>query len=128
MTNGEILNLVSGHPFLTGLPDACLELIANHGQLQSFAKGDYLTREKQIANQFFLMLDGHVRLEMQTHTGTTTIETVSAPAALGWSWLVYPHKWHYASMALDRVETVCVQAQPILTALQQDKKFWLRNL
>ncbi len=42
--------------------------------------------------------------------GSIVVETVNPGAAMGWSWLVFPYRWHFDARALDAVGAVAIGA------------------
>lgn len=102
----EIKTLIQEHPFFAGLDAAYLELIAGCASNVHFATGEYLFREADPADQFYLLRGGRVRLEITVPgRGAVVIETIRESEVLGWSWLFPP----YISQ-LDAVATESVRA------------------
>jgi CRP/FNR family transcriptional regulator, cyclic AMP receptor protein len=42
--------------------------------------------------------------------GVTTVQTISAGDALGWSWLFPPYRWHFSARAIEPTEFVAFSA------------------
>ncbi len=99
--------LVAESPIFAGLDQANLELIAGCGQNTGFEAGQYLFREGDQADTFYLVRHGRVVLEMFVPgRGPITIDTIDEGEVVGWSWLFPPHRWHYDARALDIVRAV----------------------
>lgn len=95
------------HPFVRGLSERHLALLAGGALLATTTPGQLLGREGQEALAFYLVRSGHVALEIATpSSGTVRVQTVGPGEALGWSWLVPPHRWRFDCRALDTVETL----------------------
>jgi CRP/FNR family transcriptional regulator, cyclic AMP receptor protein len=91
-------------PFLEGLDDAQLALIAGCGSNVRFREGETLFREGDPADTFYVVRHGHVALETFVPTrGPMVIETIESGEALGWSWLFPPYRWHFDARALSLV-------------------------
>ena len=79
-------------------------LIAGCGQNVHFAEGEYIFRDGEAADSFFLIRHGSVALEAFVPTrGPVVIETLEAGEVLGWSWLFPPCRWHFDARALSSV-------------------------
>ena len=86
---------------------AHLELIAGCGQNTGFEAGEYLFREGDQADTFYLVRHGRVQLEtFVPGRGAVTIQTVDEGDVVGWSWLFPPYRWHFDARALDLVRAV----------------------
>jgi CRP/FNR family cyclic AMP-dependent transcriptional regulator len=81
-------DLLSRHPFFTGLKSEYLALIAGCGQNVHFDAGAYLLREGQAADRFFAIRGGSVAVETYVPSrGAVTLQTIGEGEILGWSWL-----------------------------------------
>jgi CRP/FNR family transcriptional regulator, cyclic AMP receptor protein len=91
-------------PFLAGLDDARLELLAGCAANVRFEAGDRLFREGDPADVFYVLRHGSVALDVYAAPrGAMTIETIEAGEVLGWSWLFPPYRWHFDGRALTQV-------------------------
>ncbi len=88
-----------------------LELIAGCAQNQGFQEGQYLMREGDPADIFFVIRHGRVAMEIFVpQRGAVTIETIDDGDLLGWSWLVPPFRSHLDARALGTVHTIVFDA------------------
>lgn len=108
------------HEFFRGLPSHYLPLLASCAKKKSFAIGEFIIQEQQPAHEFFLLARGSVRLQVHNIADVLAIETLQAPAIMGWSWLTPPQLWHYDALALDYVESVVIQTPTLLQAMDSD--------
>ena len=77
----------------TGCPTEHLELIAGCAQNTVFEDGEYLMREGEPADTFYVIRHGRVALEIFVpQRGAMTIETLDEGDLLGWSWLLPPFR------------------------------------
>ena len=98
----SIAELVGEAPTFKGMDRADLELVAGCGQNEVFEAGDYLLREGEAANKFFVVRRGHVALEtFVPERGALTIETIESGDLLGWSWLVSPYRVDFDARAVE---------------------------
>ena len=106
-----IEQLIVAAPAFEGMADEHLELIAGCAQNRTFADGEYLMREGDAANAFFVIRRGRVAMEIFVpQRGAVTIETIDDGDLLGWSWLVPPFKSHLDARALGDVHTIAFDA------------------
>ena len=89
-TEQEIKGYLLASPFFREMPDEYLDLISECGHLVSFKAGDFLIREGEDANTFFLVRDGDVAIESNVLGGVLTVSKAGADAIVGFSWLFPP--------------------------------------
>jgi hypothetical protein len=70
------------------------------------------------ADRFYIIHKGRVALEtFVPRSGPTTVQTVNAGAALGWSWLYPPYQWQFSARAVEPVgQIVFAVSRPSSTA------------
>jgi CRP/FNR family cyclic AMP-dependent transcriptional regulator len=94
--------LIDAHPFLAGLDPAARHRLAGAGHRIHFLPGSPIFAEGGRADRFWLIQEGHVRLEMHLPgSGPATIETLASGDVLGWSWLFPPYRWQFGAIAVD---------------------------
>jgi CRP-like cAMP-binding protein len=99
--------IVAESPVFHGLEKGHLELIVGCAQNTGFEAGQYLFREGDQADTFYLVRHGRVMLEtFVPGRGALTVETVDDGDVVGWSWLFPPYRWHFDARALDGVRAV----------------------
>jgi CRP-like cAMP-binding protein len=109
------------HPFLSELPAASLRRLAAHAYRVDFAAGETLFQQGGVADRFFLIRRGAVRLHMDTPgRGVVDVGTLGADTALGWSWLVSPYRWQLSAVALERTSTIVVDACVLRSLMMAD--------
>jgi CRP-like cAMP-binding protein len=102
-------HILADHPFLKGLDPASLGLLVGCASNVRYDAGQYLFREGQQADQFYVVRYGRVGLE--THVperGAVMLQTVSAGGILGWSWLFPPYHWHSDARALELTRAIAL--------------------
>jgi CRP-like cAMP-binding protein len=96
--------LLADVPALASLTAEQRELIAGCAQNVVFAAGEYLMREDEPADKFFVLRHGTVALETFVPArGPATLETLQEGDLLGWSWLVPPYRTAFDARAVDTV-------------------------
>lgn len=103
--------LIAEAPAFDGIDPAHLELIAGCARNEGFERGEYLLREGEVANRFFIIRHGHVALEtFVPERGALTIETIEPGDLLGWSWLVPPYRVDFDARAVEPIRAIAFDA------------------
>jgi len=109
------------HPFVKDLEPEQLQVLAGCAENRSFAAGDYLWRQGEQADVFYLLRSGKIALEIFVpHQGPLQIETVGEGEAFGWSWLVPPYRWHFDVRAVTAVLAIVLNGPCLRRKLDQD--------
>lgn len=124
MSTEDLSELIKAQPFFEGLPEKFIPTLAKMASRQRFDEGDYLLRQNQDADQFFLILEGLVLLKIHvTVHGAIPVETVGPGDALGWSWLLPPYRWHFDARAKAPTEVIGFDAAATREAIEADHAF-----
>lgn len=95
------------HPFFEGLDAPTLSLVAGCATNISLAAGEYLCREGDPADQFFVVRRGRVAIEVHgPSAGTLVIDTADEGDVVGWSWLVPPYVTTFDARAAEATGVV----------------------
>src|SRR3972149_2530831 len=87
-------SLLAEHPFFKGLEPGYLSFIAGCGVNVTFQAGQYIFREGDPADHFYIVRHGRVQLEIFVpERGPLTTQTIAEGDVLGWSWLFPPSPW-----------------------------------
>jgi CRP-like cAMP-binding protein len=101
--------VLAEHPFFEGLGAEHLATLVGCAANVKFDAGEYLFREGQTAERFFVIRRGSVAVEsFVPGRGAITIETVDEGELLGWSWLFPPYKWHFDARAATLVRALAL--------------------
>jgi CRP-like cAMP-binding protein len=113
--------LIADSPVFAGLDPVYLELIAGCAQTAGFEAGQYLFREGDRADTFYLVRHGRVGIETAVAgRGALTVETVDDGDVVGWSWLFRPFRWHFDARALDPVRAIAFDGACLRGKCDQD--------
>lgn len=109
--------LFHAHPFFAGLDADALALIEGCAANVVVAAGDYVYREGEPADHFYLIRFGRVALEVFVpDRPPIVVETLKAGDLLGWSWLVPPYRNGFDARAVElarllRLDAACLRAK-----------------
>jgi len=99
-------------PIFAELEKPYLELLTGCAANAVFKNGETLFREGEAANQFFIIRDGRLALEVQAPGhGAVTIQTVESGEVVGWSWLFPPHRWHFTGRAIASTRVISLDGE-----------------
>lgn len=109
------------HPFLKGLEPQHLKIIVGCASNVRFDTGQFILREGEEANNFYIIRHGKVSLEIYTpDRGPITIQTIEEGDVLGWSWLIPPYHWHYDARALELTRAIALDGKCLRMKCEQD--------
>jgi CRP/FNR family transcriptional regulator, cyclic AMP receptor protein len=113
--------IVLEHPFFAGLGPEFAAAISGCARNLRFAPGDYLFREDEPANEFYLVRHGTVALEMHTPgRQPIVIATLGVGDILDASWLVPPYRWTFDARASELVRALGVNARCLREKCEAD--------
>ena len=89
--------ILKEHLFFKGITPDYLSLLVSCASNVRFDAGEYLMREGEEANNFYLLRHGEVSVEVAIPgKGHRTVEKLHEGDVVGWSWLFPPYRWHYS--------------------------------
>ena len=116
--------LISEHAFFAGLAQDRCELIGGCARNVVFERGQYLFREGQAANEFYLIRHGRVGLEVTSPSrGPVRFLTLNAGEIVGEAWLVPPYQWLFDAHALELTRAISIEAHCLRDKCEADHDF-----
>ena len=99
--------LLASHPFFADLGPEASELMAGCAVNLHLHPGDYLFRQGDAADRFFVVRHGRVALELSAvGVPGLVLDTVDDGGVVGWSWLVAPHRWFTDARATTETSVI----------------------
>ena len=109
------------HPFLKGLDPHHLKIIVGCASNVRFDAGQYILREGEEANNFYIIRHGIVAVELfAAERGTITIQTIGEGEILGWSWLIPPYRWRFDAKAVELTRAIALDGKCLRNKCEQD--------
>jgi CRP-like cAMP-binding protein len=106
-----IEEIVREHPFFEGLLEPFGKLISGCARNVHFQHGAYIFREGDAIDQFYLIRQGHVALEINAPgRGAITFRTVQEDEIVGVSWLIPPYRWTYNARVVEFTRAIAIDA------------------
>lgn len=113
--------LMREHPFFKGLDERFLELLVGCASNVRFDAGQYIFREGEEANNFYIVRRGHVALEIfAPGRGPIAVQTLDEGDVLGWSWLIPPYRWHSSARAVELTRAFALDATCLRGKCEED--------
>jgi CRP/FNR family cyclic AMP-dependent transcriptional regulator len=99
---------IGNTPFLLGLSDCHLKVLADCTSRTHFDKGQAIFYQGETANRFYLIESGRVALEAIAKSGgrPVVIDTIGDGGLLGWSWLFEPYEWQFTARAISETNAL----------------------
>jgi CRP-like cAMP-binding protein len=117
----DLISHLRSHPFFKGLNDKHLAALEDCAMTTSFAAGEKIFVEGDVANRFYLIESGEVLLSAETapheHVG---VQTLQAGDVLGWSWLFPPYYWHFSAEARTPVTAIFLYGTRLRDRCEED--------
>ncbi len=111
------------HPFFEGLDAPTLALVAGCATNISIAAGQYLCREGDPADRFFVVRRGRVAIEVHgPSAGTLVLDTADEGDVVGWSWLVPPYRSTFDARAAEATGVVAFDGACLRGKCEQDPR------
>src|SRR5450755_70211 len=96
METQTLERIISEHPFFAGLGPEYTSLLVGCASNVRFEAGRYILREGEEANEFFLIRQGRVAVEiLPPQRRAVVVDTIGEGEILGWSWLLPPYTWRF---------------------------------
>lgn len=102
---------------------AHVDILSECAMETEFAEGQLIFREGDLANRFYLIVDGAVALESGARGRKVLIETLGRGDALGWSWLFPPYYWHFSARALKPTRAIFFYGTRLRAQCDEDHDF-----
>jgi len=103
--------ILAKHPFFAGLAVEHRELVAGCARNHRYDAGEYLCREGDGANEFFLIRHGQVALEISAPGRPPVVfATLDEGEIVGASWLVPPYRWLHDARAATLTRAIGIDA------------------
>lgn len=109
------------HPFLKDLSAEQITLLAGCASNVRFDTNEFIFREGQEADKFYIIRHGKILLEVfRPNQGALAIQTIDEGEILGWSWLVPPYHWHFDARALGLTRAIVLDGKCLRSKCEED--------
>ncbi len=113
--------IVRQQPFFQGLEEHYVKLVAGCAKNVRFEGDQIIFREGEEANEFYLIREGLVAVEVIVpQRGSTIVQTVTEGDMLGWSWLFPPYSWRFQARAQKETRALAFDGKCLRTKCEED--------
>ena len=113
--------LLEEHPLFQNMNDALRQVIVGCAANENFAAGEYIFREEETADKFYLLRHGSVALEIHVPgREPLVVGTLHEGDILGWSWLIPPYRWMLDARALQLTRAIGLDAKCLRGKMEHD--------
>ena len=113
--------ILAEHSFLKGLESCYIQLIVGCASNVRFSPGQFIFREGEEANHFYIIRHGKVAVEIFTpDRGAIVVQTIGEGEILGWSWLIPPYHWHFDARAVELTRAIALDGKCLRGKCQED--------
>jgi CRP-like cAMP-binding protein len=113
--------VLAEHPFFRDLAEPQLDTVVGCVSNTVFEPGEFVFREGEAADRFFLVREGRVAVEVFVpNKGPVTIETIEGGEVLGWSWLFEPYRARFDARALTAVRALSLDGACLRAKCEKD--------
>lgn len=124
MTHNLLEDILINHPFFEGFTKNEVHHFLDYLIFLQFKPGQYVFRQSEDANYFYLIRDGQISLEMvDMLQQTIPIQILEKNEVLGWSWFYPPYQWTFDAQALTFSELIALDGQYIRNKCNEDHDF-----
>jgi len=126
MSVTEVQTALAVHPFLAGLPESDIAKLAQHAFEVRFQPEQIIFREGDPSSFFYLIIAGHIALELQAPGRVFRIETVGEGENLGWSSLLESVNKQFQARCLEPTRALAFDGPRLLEMCNYDTEFGFR--
>jgi CRP/FNR family cyclic AMP-dependent transcriptional regulator len=113
--------ILAEHPFFSGLDPRYIQLAAACASDVYYNEGDVLFRQGDEANNFYLIREGKVALEIfAPGRGSLTVQTLEDGEILGYSWLIPPLYYKFNARAVKATHAINLDGTRLRAMCEED--------
>lgn len=113
--------IILEHPFFAGLDARFCELVCGCAKNVRFEAGQFLFHEGEPADEFYLLRQGRVALQIAAPGRTAlTFQTLGEGEIVGVSWLIPPYRWEYDAQALELTRAIAINGSCLRSKCESD--------
>ncbi|AKJ68452.1 hypothetical protein PATSB16_24860 [Pandoraea thiooxydans] len=117
-------HILQEHPFFAGFTAEHLRLVAGCARNRRFDAEQYVFREGEPADEFFVIRHGRVALEIaEPGRAPVVFATLGQGEILGASWVVPPYRWMFDARAVALTRVIGIDAACLRGKCEADHDF-----
>jgi len=114
--------LLQKHPFFREMDAEVRKTVAGCAANERIEAGQYIFREGETADKFFLLRHGQVALEVGiAGRRPLVVDTLGPGEVFGWNWIVPPYSWQADARATERSRLLSLDAKCLRGKMEGDR-------
>lgn len=124
MRKATLLKYLASHTIFSDLKPDHLQLLAQHAKDESVDAGHLLFRQGESAEQFYIVREGEIQVEVPSINGPAlVVQSLGPDEVLGWSWLIPPYRWTFEAKAKADTTLYRFDGRALLALCDEDPAF-----
>jgi CRP-like cAMP-binding protein len=116
--------LIAEAPVFAGLKPEYLQLISSWGRLIELDADEYVLREGERAQTFYIIRRGAIALEVRgAGRAVLIVDTKHDGDIVGWSWLFAPYRWQFDGRTTETCSLVAIEGARLRDMCEDDHEF-----
>jgi CRP-like cAMP-binding protein len=116
--------LIAEAPVFAGLKPEYLQLISSWGRLVELDADEYVLREGERAQTFYIIRRGAIALEVRgAGRAVLIVDTKHDGDIVGWSWLFAPYRWQFDGRTTEPCSLVAIEGARLRDMCEDDHEF-----
>jgi CRP/FNR family transcriptional regulator, cyclic AMP receptor protein len=121
MTIEGLGGILRDHPFFAGMSAVYRELVVGCARNEVFSAGQYIYRENDPADRFYLIRHGRVALEVHVPgRAPIIVDTLRSGEMMNWSWLVPPYRAQFDARAVELTRLIGLDGSCLRAKMDED--------
>jgi len=113
--------VLAAHAFFKGMEEHYTQLFVDCASNVRFDAGEVIFREGEEANQFYLIREGRVAVEISSsERGPVIIQSLKEGDVLGWAWMMPPYRWHFDARAVESTRAIALDGRCLRERSESD--------
>lgn len=120
----RLYSLMAAQPFFSEMNSFHLGLLAGLAMETRFEPGKFIFKQGDPANRFYLIQEGEVLMEIQSHDGRIiAIRKVGPGEELGWSWMFASSYFHATARVIKPTKAIFFYGTILRQQCEEDHQF-----
>ena len=116
--------LIAEAPVFAGLKPEYIQLISSWGRLIDMDGDEYVLREGERAQTFYIIRRGAIALEVRgAGRAVLVVDTKHDGDIVGWSWLFAPYRWVFDGRTIEPCSLVAIEGARLRDRCEEDHEF-----
>lgn len=123
MTAADVDSTLRRQPLMREFTPSQFDQLMRIAELVEFGPNEVIHREGDESDRLFVVIRGHVAIELAGQHEVLRVETVGPGGEFGWSSMLQGAGRYFQSRALDGVQALAFEASDLRQMCEEDPKF-----